>query len=453
MQIFVIPKTVAMQFQGEISDGLGNLDIKRPKTQQLLAAQLEEIFTRLPELDGVVVRSGEIYLQALPYHTSSDGSGRAALNSNLIRDGEISHTIILGIYRNIVCEQKGKTVFYRTWDFHKNFHVNPRYYLDVTDAIEPHPRLIFSIKPQAEDFHQLARINPTLMIGKHRQIIELQIQREYYGKGSYPYYIGRGVIDGWEEYAWMLRACEPHGLKDFVHHPLYAGLWTWSRGGGWDGPYIQNEFWCEHGARVMSTWAQHPEQSEEHIFNTISAEFGLRGQSARAFRDLCLLSPRAVLRGQLTTLGAAIDLYWNRDDKMGFLDLTDFIFKGLVERSIQEKQEAVAMWQQMEALASLITFPSPDTTDFVRTSCGYGRMKYTVIAHGWTAVILGQQGDATKNYDMPRIRAAIAQYDQAWKDWNAFQSAHPLASTPYHDYGFEKEPGLGAQIDRYRKLV
>ena len=116
---------------------------------------------------------------------------------------------------------------------------SPEYYLTVTDAIEPHPNLIFSVKHQKGDFHQLTAFNPTLMIGKHPQIIEVQSQREAYGKGAHPYYIGQGVIEGWEEYAWMMKPGEPRGLRDVVAHPLYAGVWIWSRGGGWEGPTHQ----------------------------------------------------------------------------------------------------------------------------------------------------------------------------------------------------------------------
>jgi hypothetical protein len=111
--------------------------------------------------------------------------------------------------RDEACVQRNKMVIYRTWDFGYNFHVNPQYYLKVTDAIEPHPNLIFSIKHQAGDFLRMTPFNPTLGIGRHRQIVEVQCQREAYGKGAHPFYVGDGVINGWEEYAKIMQAGQP----------------------------------------------------------------------------------------------------------------------------------------------------------------------------------------------------------------------------------------------------
>ena len=45
------------------------------------------------------------------------------------------------------------------------------------------------------------------------------------------------------------------GLRDIVAKPQLKGLWTWTRGGGWWGPYIHgNEQWVDLHARVLATW-------------------------------------------------------------------------------------------------------------------------------------------------------------------------------------------------------
>ena len=49
-----------------------------------------------------------------------------------------------------------------------------------------------------------------------------------------------GVINGFSE----MSPSEKKGLKDIINTPLIRGLFTWSRGGGWWGPYIHGlEFW------------------------------------------------------------------------------------------------------------------------------------------------------------------------------------------------------------------
>eukprot|EP01051_Picozoa_sp_SAG22_P000056 SAG22_NODE_1_length_62449_cov_158.689270_56_plen_77_part_00 len=57
--------------------------------------------------------------------------------------------------------------------------------------------------------------------GKHAQIVEVELQREYEGKASYPNYVMSGVIDGFPEMATKI------GLKDIVDKPQLKGLWTW----------------------------------------------------------------------------------------------------------------------------------------------------------------------------------------------------------------------------------
>lgn len=451
MQLLVFPKAIVEKFKDQICDRQGRIDIARPFTQQLLRAQLEEIFTRFPELDGLVVRTGEIYLKDLPYHTSN-GSGQTTLiqANTAILNGEQSHLEILHLLREEVCVKLDRNIFYRTWDFGNNFHTNPRYYLAVTDAIGPHPKLVFSVKHQAGDFLRLTPFNPTLMIGKHRQIVETECQLEVYGKGAHPYYSGQGVIGGWEEYAWLMKPCEAKGLRDIAKHPLFAGVWTWSRGGGWDGPYIKDEFWCALNARVASQFAQYPDWSEEKIFAEVTRFLGLNSGDAARFRELCLLSSQAVLRGQVTALGTGMDLWWTRDDKLGSLSLGDFISKGVVEESIAEKANAVDMWKQIERLSTSVRFPLAETNTFVQTSSIYGRMKYTVIQHGWTVMLLGQLGDQNHLYDKPRIHREITAYDAAWKVWQEWCATQPSCATLYKDFGFDNAPGLGAAVEHYR---
>ena len=157
----------------------------------------------------LVVRTGEIYLFDSPHHTSNGRPNESKMQGGTaIIAGPRSHIALVNLLRDEACVKRGKLLFYRTWDFGDNFHINPEYYLKVTDAIEPHTHLIFSIKHQADDFHRLRPFNPTLGIGRHRQIVEVCCQLDSYGKGAHPYYIGDGVINGWEEYATMMKPGE-----------------------------------------------------------------------------------------------------------------------------------------------------------------------------------------------------------------------------------------------------
>lgn len=451
--MFMLPKKLVTRFKGEICDEQGRIDIERPKTKEIFRALLRESFERVPDLDGIVVRTGEVYLQDYPYHAASGNSsdGNRQGGSAILR-GEQSHITILNIYREEVCERLNKKIIYRTWSFGPmNFHENPKYYLKVTDAIEPHTNLIFSIKHQKGDFHQLTVWNPTLMIGRHRQIVEVQCQREAYGKGAHPYYIGDGVINGWEEYAWMMKPGQPKGLRDVITNDLCAGVWTWSRGGGWEGPYLKNELWCELNAYVVAKFAQDPSRSEVDIFNEFArTRLKLSGEDIKRFRALNLLSAKAVLRGQLTTLGAKVNEWWARDNFFEEPDLSDFVKKGLVESALAEKAVSVAIWRQIEALARETNFPDHKTKEFVEVSASYGRIKYEIIQQAWIVLLYAKQGDAVRQQQQQDIADAIARYDALWAEWRALKDDHPCCATLHKDLGFDNHPGLGAAMNRYR---
>jgi len=453
MQFIMLPKTVVARFKDEVCDEHGRIDLQRPMTQRLLRAQVSELFDRCPDLDGIVVRTGEMYLHDTPYHAASavENEKLAQGNTAILRGPE-DHITLLKILRGEVCVKRGKMLFYRTWDFGNNFHVNPDYYLKVTDAIEPHPNLIFSIKHQAGDFLRMTPFNPTLGIGRHRQIVEVQCQREAYGKGAHPFYIGDGVINGWEEYAQLMKPGQPRGLRDIVGSPNFAGLWTWSRGGGWEGPYITNELWCALNAYVIAKYMEDPKRSEEEIFNEFAAQqLHLTGDDAAKFRELNLLSAAAVLRGQCS-LTKPVNLWWARDDFMAALKLDVFVTNNLVAEALAEKAEAVADWKRIEVLAHEIHFADPQTQAFVETSCAYGRIKYSIFEQGWTILLYGQMGDRSGHHDCDRLSSAIARYDDLWKEWRALKEAHPECPTLYKDLAFQDKPGLGAAVDKYRKV-
>lgn len=438
----VLPKRLVEKYKSEICDEKGRIDIERPKTQEILRVMIDEIFRRFPDLGGITLRHGETYLHDVPYHTGG----------NPILRGAESHVELIDLLREEVCVKRNKILFYRTWDLADDgLHNNLKYYLEVTNRIEPHPNLYFSIKHQIGDYHRLSRFNPCIGAGKHRQIVEVQAQLEAYGKGAYPYYNGQGVIDGWEEYA---SQTGPKGLRDLVGNPLFAGVWNWSRGGGWKGPYIPNEFWCELNSYVVVKWAQNPQRTEEDVFNDFAREIaGIKDATNLVrFRQISLLSAAAVLRSQ-NSLVHKLNVWWNRDEFFG--DLTgqfeDVIQAGQTDAFLKEKTEATAMWMQIEKLSSELQVPDPRLAEFIRVSSTYGRIKCAIIEQMSGTILHGLEARRKKTID-PRVAQAIARYDQLWEEWHQLHSDHPDAcATLYSDQAFGGKPGMGAAINQFRK--
>jgi hypothetical protein len=282
--IIVLPKRLIELYGDQILDSKGRINLDRPLTQQVHRLMLREVFARFPGLDGLVVRTGETYLQNVPYHTGN----------NPITNGAASHLTLIRMLRDEVCERAGKRVFYRTWSTSDTLREDPAYYLSVTNQVDLHDRLVFSVKHTSTDFWRTVPFNPTIGIGRHRQIIEVQCQREYEGKGACPDYVIDGVINGFEEFR---DRPHPIGLADVAANPVVCGIWTWSRGGGWRGPYITDELWCDLNTWVIARWARDTGLGEEGAFAAYARRLGLHGPAINRFRRFALLSAAGTLRG------------------------------------------------------------------------------------------------------------------------------------------------------------
>lgn len=254
LDMLVLPSSLVEKHRAELTNEQGKLDISKPYTQLCIRELMEEMFKTFPQLDGLVIRTGETYLHDAPYY----------VGNHPVQNGMHDHITLVNLLRKEVCERRNKKLFYRTWDMGQ-LHSVPKYYLSVTDSIEPHPNLYFSIKHTMTDFWRSAIVNPDMNysaldkywleesgqygvpfnpcigIGKHQQVVEVQCQREYEGKGAHPNYIAKGVIGGFEEFK-KPGIKNPYCLNQVKDNPLFKGIWTWSRGGGWGGPYIKMSF-------------------------------------------------------------------------------------------------------------------------------------------------------------------------------------------------------------------
>ncbi len=466
--IIVLPKKLVSLYKNEICDENGKISFERSKTLEIHKIMLDELFETFPDLDGLVIRTGETYLNNVPYHT---GNGP-------ITNGEASHIKLIQLLREEVCVKRNKTIFYRTWSF-GGMHDNADYYLNVTNNIQEHPQLIFSIKHTQGDYHRTFNFNPTLGKGKHPQIVEVQCQREYEGKGAYPNYVMDGVINGFEEYNTIKPQQQNKCLNDIRNNPNFKGVWSWSRGGGWVGPYIKNEFWCKLNAYVISHWAANTQQTEEQVFNQFMQENGIEKEYQKTFRNLCLLSAKAVLRGHNSaSLPFENDwVWWMRDEFLAGIDSTsgintnssegwlyqafsNYYNNGLLTKAIDEKYESVKIWKEIVSLSKQIKMTNIEDQQYLYVSSQYGLLLHQIIAEGWNIMALGFTGDKTGVYAKEKLAIAIKKYDQYWKNFESFKASNTQSASLYKPYAFmyigptyHLTKGMAASIDKYRKLV
>ncbi|MCS6967236.1 MAG: hypothetical protein NZM39_01515 [Bernardetiaceae bacterium] len=433
-------------------------DMQAPLTQAIVRAQIAGIFDRFPQVDGLVLRFGETYLYDTPHHRGGSPIRKG-------KEGIQDHITLLHILRQEICVKRNKKLFYRTWDFGFNFHNNPEYYLAVTNAIEPHPNLFFSIKYQQGDFLRMTPFNPCLGIGKHRQVVEAQSAMEVYGKGAHPYYSAIGVLNGWPETRYeivdgqftgkMNDPTAPRGIKDIVKSGLLAGVMTWSRGGGWQGPYISNEFWIDLNTYVVAHWAQDISRSEEELFYEFATRHGFTAMQADRLRQIALLSVEGVRKGQLNSF-TINDKWWARDEFFSVAANKDvlhsIISNHLQEKILAEKAEASAIWRQIEAIAQQIDHSDTATVEFIRVSSTYGRIKYELIEQMWRLMIANAQVQQTGRLDKTTVKEALERYHQLWQQWRHLKDSSPQCPTLYTELAFrnKKEGSIGELVENLR---
>lgn len=466
--IVVLPKKLVEKYKAQVCDENGKISFEKPLTVELHKMMFDELFQKFPDLDGLVIRTGETYLNNVPYHTGN----------NPITNGAESHIKLLNLLRDEVCVKHNKTIIYRTWSI-GGFHNDPVYYRNVSDKIETHKNLIFSIKHVQGDYHRTYPFNPSLGIGKHRQVVEVQCQREYEGKGAYPNYVMNGVINGFEEYD---LSKHPNCLNDLKSNPNFAGIYSWSRGGGWVGPYISNEFWPRLNATVLSKWANNPNLTEEAAFKRFMDEQGITTpQSRTAFRELCLLSAKAVLRGHMS-----LDLeikpdwaFWMRDEFLAGIEpydpaeakkypsegllyeaFTEFYKNGTLQKAVAEKQESALIWEKIVALSKKVKSNQSQDDAYIRVSSLYGLYLHRIIAAGWQVMALGFEGDKTGVYNKKAMQKSINAYDKARKAFNKLKQTESACATLYKPNAFIYvaptyfgEKGMGFSVDKYRRMM
>ncbi|MFI3262914.1 MAG: hypothetical protein R3Y26_08400 [Rikenellaceae bacterium] len=472
--MLVLPTSLIEKYKNELVDqsdidgghnsvhGKMAPNINREMTATIIKAQIKEIFETFPDIDGLVIRFGETYLYDTPFHSGGNpvrGRGEEGING---------HVKLIELLKAEVCEKYNKKLFYRTWDF-GFFHTNPEVFKAVTDRVEPNENFIFSIKYSNGDFHRLTKFNTTIGIGEHPFIIEFQGQPEYYGKGSHPVYVFGGALNGFSEYSRNMKPDQLQSIAGLKGNPHFKGLWTWSRGGGWRGPYIKHELWCDINAQAASVWAQDTTLNESQVLDKVLTNLTVAKGSLADFKELLTLSDDAVLKGQCTALDLPFNVWWTRDQYFyqpgtlaGFYKAA--IEGNMVDQVIAEKDYAVGLWDKIVELSQKIEMTDADSKKYLEVSSLYGRYKYDIIRQIFIMGINNRNFELNGELlDKDAVKAAIAKYDALYADWQKLQDENPLCANIYEPYGFNLTPEKGAYgspdngvcklVDKCRELV
>jgi len=337
--------------------------------------------------------------------------------------------------------------------------------------------------------------NRQIGVGKHAQLIEAEIQREYEGKLAHPNYIAPGYIYGFGD---LPDGSDASGIIDVLAKPQVRGLWTWSRGGGWWGPYIHGrEEWVDAAMAVMGCWwnanfdsikaqaaaglAGRPTEAktEAQCFAEFAGhEWGLDSGSAagRAMRQLVVNSSTALLWSRYCPEGPDYSNCWSwtRDDRLGGLEQgLGPHFKGMVtsrdpdaalNESIAWKDRGVAMWADMLAATpaisdALVASGRVEEANYVAVSVEFGLRVYTIVREAFEIFAWGVRHDHGLAFDPKALGAAIRRYDAAWSGYASFGLAFEESPSLYKPYYWNSatdpvpQPGMNASVNVYRPLA
>ncbi|MBQ5320851.1 MAG: hypothetical protein J6K88_02135 [Oscillospiraceae bacterium] len=455
IDLFVLPKKLVEAYKGEILDENGKISLEKEMTLELHRVLIDEVFSRFPEIDGFIIRVGETYLHDTPYHI---GNGAVIYGD---KEKEKAQFIrLIEFLKEEVSIKWGKKLFFRTWDcFPDRFHADLNYYLDITDKIEPHENLYFSIKYVALDFWRRVKWNECLCKGKHKQIIEVQCQREYEGKGAYPMYVMSDVING-DKYLKKVV-----GLKDVIDNPLIDGIYAWPRGGGWLGPRIKNEFWCRLNTYVLGKYAENPSRTEEEIFSEFCREdLKLSKKDTELFREMCLTANEAILRSRYIeeydkTLNESFmpSGNWMRDECLGGMDQLGEAFEVLYENNsidaaVKEKEYGLSLWKKVKEISEKIDFSNSLDGEFIKITAEYAVKLFTITVIGWKLMAEGFIYTKTGKADKKLFEELLMEFDRAVEEYRKL-SENPICPSLYGLEFLFDQKGMLTTINNYKNDI
>ncbi|MEM9415992.1 MAG: hypothetical protein AAGA29_11030 [Planctomycetota bacterium] len=439
-----------------------------PALEQSMEA-LSAMLKSFPDAAGIVLRFGDTDARRLPYLVGNDiYTPHCARCSELGRADRVVR-VIDSAYETVVAK-RNKRLIVRAWNirpggFHDSADLAQRIAQRLPgDAGDD--RLVLSFKFTHTDFWRYQRWNPSSRVCDGRPILyELQCQREYEGKGAVPNWqvpLWRDGLTGGDEAEHMPKPAEADaeaggssarvaGLNGAREQVNFAGVMAWVRGGGWGGPFIQDETWIDANACAVPRLAEDPAVAVETLaLDWARDRIGLPDpiaqrvaevlmHSAEAARQAFYMAPFAATKG--SPWHPAAD--WLSDD---LLD-ADACWRMLqrieidqLDAAVEEKKAAAAQIahdrNDLQRLAAELSERSK-TLDKIVNTLTYTLSLYETLRDlvaGLAAYRRYQHDPKPEHADTAREKLADAQ-----SHFNHHTQRHaqlPGTATPYREKGF-----------------
>ncbi len=438
------PEQVSPLYGAEVADSQQppRFCISEEKTQRLLEYSLDEVLSDFPEIDAILVRTGENYSQSpLAGNTPDQGDCPSPSYGYAERIALVIKTL------RAVTDAHQKTYVQRAWDLGDGgFHANPEVASRVMEEVMPDDRLMLSFKLTKSDFWRYNEVNPNIGVGGFLQMVEFQAAREYEGKGAFPNYLGEVYGAGAKEIA-------PSGGMDYAYQNGVRAIWVWPRGGGWGGPYLEDDLWIDANVYALSHLAWNP-KSDPYRLAEDWAHLRFGSSAAPIIAELLMKSADAVLKAfyigpYIQERGGAWlpNNLWVRDDVIydgnRVAELYRVCRDSGLEAALREKVEAeklvdsmIADWKRAQpfigdrALASRAFNTLLYEKSLVQTLRYYlaGMFYYYRWQEGARAVASHRQL-AIDN---------LRRWEESWGRHNSEIAHLPGVATPFRDWGMSQ---------------
>ena len=410
----------------------------RPAVQGLIAASLDEVLTDFPEIDAVLVRTGENYaggfLAGNPPHRAT-GCPVEPPTQRLRQ--------VIDLVRAVVVDRHDRTYIQRAWDLGTaTFHGDPSQANAITAGLPADSRLRFSFKHTRTDFWRYNEPNPNLANRQIERMIEFQAAREYEGKGAFPNFVGGLIGLGSPE------TRSSASLASLVALGV-GSAWVWPKGGGWGGPALADDLWVDANRYALDHLLWEPgRNARELALEWAASRFG--SATAPLIATLLEESPEIVL-GALypRAAGQSSDGWlpnqnWVRDDRVAGAVAVRPLYEaarrtGHFESTLAESAAARA---QVEAWQHRLetTGEPPGYEPSWRAALASLHYQATLFAtlDDYLAGLFyyfrwqdqGRRADADRDRAAERLRSAL----DNWRHHHAVAQADRFA-TPYLDAG------------------
>ncbi|HLE80383.1 MAG TPA: hypothetical protein VJA25_03730, partial [Dehalococcoidia bacterium] len=434
--------TQFMKLYGErVSDGgtPPRYCIERITVREALATALDEVLEEFPEIDGIMVRTGENY----PVGPVLGNIPQSAQCSNP-RDSLDSVAKTLGFLQEQVVQKHHRLLIQRAWDLgSEGVHAQPvlaqRLASVTPEAVAP----VFSFKISQTDFWRYAPLNPNLLEQTIPRMVEMQAAREFEGKGAFPNYVAGLYALG------MPESTSRGGLR-VAYSAGVRNAWVWPKGGGWDGPHLESDLWLNANVYALSRLLWEPYADP----TSLAADWArLRYGDAAAPKIVALLekSPSAVLKGLYLDCYAvrngawAPNDLWVRDDIITGGDRVEALYRSCssepdFSHALAEKRQAVALvdamlddFWQVESLIPDRELARQTLVDLLYERSLFRSLQYYLegMFNYYRFRDSGGRDEGAKTAAL----GAFTKLNESWQDHTQVVASLPGAATPYRDAG------------------